>query len=126
MNSSIYELIVAAALGGVVTGIIVPTVGEWLRGFFNGFHANNRRKKEKMKAIDYIRQQSDFDDIALNNPTTSSIHETIFPRKKIGYVFELLHELQREGRISITYVSNNNSQNETWHYITPTGKKYVS
>jgi hypothetical protein len=126
MNSSISELIASAAVGGIITGIIVPTMGEWLRGFFNGYHANKRRNRDKLKVVDFIRSQSDPDDDALSNPTTSQIHTKLFPRKKFGYVYELLHELQREERISITYVNTENWQNETWHYISPTGKRYYA
>jgi hypothetical protein len=126
LNSSISELIASAAVGGIITGIIVPTVGEWLKGYFNGYHATKKRNRDKLITIDFIRTQSDPDDSALSNPTTNQIQSKLFPRKKFGYVYELLHELQREGRINVTYVNTENWRNETWHYVSPTGKQYYA
>jgi hypothetical protein len=124
MNSSILELVISASIGGLITGVFVPTLGEWLKGFFNGYHATKRRKRDKEITIDFIRDSCYSDDF-LTYPTTRTIHDKLF-RKKIGYAFELLYELQREERISLTNINGVHGKTESWGYNTPNGKEFYS
>lgn len=115
MESKLYELVASAAIGGLITGIIVPTLGEWLRGFFNGHHAAKKRKKDKEHIVDFIREHTSYDDPA-SDPGTEFIRSKLFPRRKFGAVYELLMELNREGRIRLVTIHDRTTEYEVWCY----------
>jgi hypothetical protein len=114
IKSSVTELIISAALGGVFTGVVAPTLGEWLRGFFNGFHANKRKAKHKRKILDILRYP---------DPETTSkgvmfrgISQKMFNGKRNDYVFELLMELHHEGRVIRLSIVVDSVEHEVWQY----------
>jgi hypothetical protein len=115
VKSSFIELLISASIGGLITGVIVPTLGEWLRGFFNGFHAARRRKKDKEKIINLLRFTEP--EVTSKSTSTRGMNYNLYKRRdKEGYIYELLMELNREGRIGKVKVYVDGKLEEHWFY----------
>ncbi len=118
MGANVSDLIISAALGGLVTGIVVPTLGEWLKGYFNGFHANNRRKKRKEKIIGVLRYVQP--EITEKGVMIEGIYKEVFKgeqkKKSMNYLLDLLMELHREGRVKKYVIVSNGVEHQYWEY----------
>ncbi|BBI34079.1 hypothetical protein [Cohnella abietis] len=114
MNNRIMELIISATLGGLITGVVAPTLGEWLRGFFNSHHTNNRKKKHKEKIIDVLRYH--VPEITEMGVNFDRINFEVFKGKRKDYTLELLMELYREGRVDKYELKSNDIVLPLWAY----------
>lgn len=109
-----WQNVVSSVISGVIMLFVGILIGEPLKKWISGQRKAEKKQKikmsEKKKIINYLAEQTSL-------PDTEDIQKALFTEKTIDDVYELLLELEEEGRVGRQETLSQSGKHAMWMFF---------